>query len=172
MHRRRKARERALQVLCSMDRPSDRPGDRNQEGPISDPEMALSLFDDHFLGGELLKVALLDEGDGPEVEDGEARDSEAQRRYAESLVHGVRRDLEAIDELITRSSRNWRLLRMAWVDRNLLRLAAYELRSCPDVPPKVVVNEAIELAKRYGTSDSSSFINGVLDRLMTEVQRS
>ena len=78
-------------------------------------------------------------------------------------VKGVVAGLEDLDRIIAASSRNWRLERMSRVDRNILRLAVYELTSCPDVPPRVVINEAVELAKDFGTDDSGSFVNGILD---------
>ena len=74
-------------------------------------------------------------------------------------------DADAIDVMIQKASTNWKLERMAVVDRNILRIATYELRHLPDIPPKVSMNEAIEIAKRYGTGDSSSFINGILDKI-------
>jgi len=77
-----------------------------------------------------------------------------------------------IDQLITASSRNWRLERMSRVDRNILRLGACELVAFRDVPVKVVINEAVELAKRFGTAESSAFVNGVLDRIATAAGRS
>ncbi len=82
-------------------------------------------------------------------------------------VHGHRDD---IDDLIRQFSTNWRLERMAIVDRNILRLATYELLHLLDIPRKVCINEAIEVAKRYGGDDSPSFINGILDRIALEVR--
>ena len=73
--------------------------------------------------------------------------------------------LDAIDELIQRSSTHWKLDRMARVDRNILRLAVYEILRRADVPVRVTLNEAIELGKKYGSEESSSFVNGVLDRV-------
>jgi N utilization substance protein B len=84
-------------------------------------------------------------------------------------VGGVRAHLAEIDELLGRVSRNWRLERMARVDRNLLRLAIFELKFSADVPAKVAINEAIEIAKRYGTAESPAFVNGVLDRCLAEI---
>ena len=72
-----------------------------------------------------------------------------------------------LDELIGEVAENWRLDRMATIDRNILRLGAYELLFCSDIPAKVAINEALELAKRYSTSQSSRFVNGLLDRLQT-----
>ncbi|MDF1565813.1 MAG: transcription antitermination factor NusB [Deltaproteobacteria bacterium] len=85
--------------------------------------------------------------------------------YAESLIRGVWGNLEELDAVIQEHSPNWTLERMARVDRNILRLAAFELRFREDVPLKVVLNEAIEVAKRFGAEGSAAFINGVLDRL-------
>ena len=85
--------------------------------------------------------------------------------YLRQLVEGVAAHLEELDALISRYSEHWRLERMAAVDRNLLRLAAYELLYEPRIPPKVVINEAVELAKIYCSEDSGAFINGILDRI-------
>lgn len=87
------------------------------------------------------------------------------RSFAESLVLGVRKHDSEIDGYIQSASTNWKLERMALVDRNILRIATYELRHLPDIPPKVSLNEAIEIAKRYGSEDSGSFINGILDKI-------
>lgn len=85
--------------------------------------------------------------------------------FAALLVRGVSAHREEIDRLIQESSKNWKLDRMARVDRNVLRLAVYELIHMPEVPKKVTLNEAIEIGKRYGTEDSSAFINGILDHI-------
>ena len=81
------------------------------------------------------------------------------------LIHGVAEHRDSLDEMIQSRSHNWRVARMAKVDRNILRLAVYELAFCKDVPDKVAINEAIELAKDFGTEESGSFINGVLDSI-------
>jgi N utilization substance protein B len=93
------------------------------------------------------------------------------RDFTTALVRGMREHQTEIDALIGKASRNWRLERMARVDRNLLRLAVYELKYCEDVPAKVAINEAIEIAKRYGTAESPAFVNGILDRCLEEVGR-
>ena len=93
------------------------------------------------------------------------------RRFSEDLVRGVKGSVGELDALLTRCSRNWRLERMSWVDRNLLRLASYELSRRSDTPARVAINEAIEVAKRYGTTESPAFINGVLDRVLGEIGR-
>lgn len=81
------------------------------------------------------------------------------------LVHGVMDRREALDQLIESHSSNWKLSRMAGVDRNLLRIAVFEMLDCADIPAKVSINEAIELAKKFGTEDSGAFINGILDSI-------
>ena len=88
--------------------------------------------------------------------------------FMEKLVRGATDQAAAIDQRIVAKSENWRLDRMPAVDRNILRLAVHELLWQPDVPPKVAINEAIELAKKFGTADSSRFINGLLDRILKE----
>ena len=85
--------------------------------------------------------------------------------FAEGLIAGVQQNQTRIDSLISDVAENWRLDRMAAIDRNILRLGAYEILYCPDVPTKVAINEALELAKRYSTAQSSRFVNGILDRL-------
>jgi len=89
----------------------------------------------------------------------------AVREFAERIVNGVIARIAEVDQLIRTASLNWRIDRMATVDRNVLRLATYELLDQKDTPVKVVLNEAIELSKRFGTEDSSSFVNGVLDKV-------
>lgn len=87
------------------------------------------------------------------------------RDYARALVAGVQAHQPEIDALITRVAENWRLDRMAAIDRNILRLGAFEMLYDPEIPVKVAINEALELAKRYSTAQSSRFVNGILDRL-------
>jgi len=89
------------------------------------------------------------------------------RSFAKTLVVGVCENKEDLDRLITRASKNWRLERMPRLDRCILRLAVLELLNMEDIPPKVSIDEAVELGKRYGAEDSSSFINGVLDKVYT-----
>lgn len=91
--------------------------------------------------------------------------------YLVKLVEGVAAHQEELDTLIRQYSEHWRLERMAAVDRNLLRLALYELLYRPDIPTKVVINEAVELAKRYGSDESGAFVNGILDRIRQTVGR-
>lgn len=95
----------------------------------------------------------------------EERDAETTR-FALRLVQGTFENKAGIDQMIQGVAQNWNISRMAVVDRNVLRLATYELVHCPDVPPKVAINEAIELGKRYSTQNSGAFINGILDKIM------
>ena len=85
--------------------------------------------------------------------------------FAGSVVSGVCNQMEQIDSLITDASHNWKVQRMSYVDRNILRLAVFEFLEKSDVPPMVSINEAIELGKRFGTGESGAFINGILDRI-------
>ncbi len=87
------------------------------------------------------------------------------REFAMDLVDGVRGNIERIDGLISDVAENWRIDRMAAIDRNILRLGAFEIVLRDDIPPKVAITEALELAKRYSTAQSSRFVNGILDRL-------
>lgn len=95
----------------------------------------------------------------------EERDAET-RRFAQRLIKGVLEGRDAIDEIIQQVAQNWNISRMAVVDRNVLRLATHELLNCEDIPPKVAINEAIEIGKRYSTQNSGAFINGILDKIM------
>jgi N utilization substance protein B len=106
-----------------------------------DPEEALALFWEHF-------------------------PAEAEvREFSQQLVLGTLDRLAVIDELLSEASEHWSLGRMSAVDRNILRLATYELLDRSDIPPSVSINEAIEIAKKYSTPDAAVFINGVLDRV-------
>jgi transcription antitermination factor NusB len=96
---------------------------------------------------------------------GEERDAETVR-FALRLVEGTVDHRPEIDKMIQGVAQNWNISRMAVVDRNVLRLATYELLHCDDIPPKVAINEAIELGKRYSTQNSGAFINGILDKIM------
>lgn len=90
---------------------------------------------------------------------------EKQKVFFVQLVEGVTTSLGEIDALIHKSSRNWKISRMPGVDRNIMRIAVYEMSKCPDIPPGVSINEAVDIGKRYGTRESGAFINGVLDRI-------
>lgn len=164
MGSRRRARAIALQILCAMERQPDLTVDQ-----------AIGLYFRHL-------AASAGSGEGepsdddedlnqPQGEGAAAGDSADSRRFSEDLVRGVKEAHAELDDLLSRCSRNWRLERMSWVDRNLLRLASYELSRRNDTPARVAINEAIEVAKRYGTTESPAFINGVLDRVLGEIGR-
>ena len=90
------------------------------------------------------------------------------RVFAERLVEGVVKSIDNLDKVITSASRNWKLPRMADVDRNLLRLATYEILYCADIPRAASINEAVEIAKRFSGTEAASFINGVLDQVQSK----
>jgi transcription antitermination protein NusB len=98
-------------------------------------------------------------------------ESEAVRDFARQLVTGTVEHVEQIDELIRRHAEHWRLDRMATVDRNLLRLAIQEFLHETDTPKTVIINEAIEIARRFSAQESPQFINGVLDSIKKELER-
>jgi N utilization substance protein B len=145
MGTRRRAREFALQMLYQLD----------VQDQLSD-DQAIGMFWRNFAAAA-------------EAEGAMAADLGEIQPFAEKLVRGVREHLADLDAQIQGASKNWRLERMARVDRNLLRLALYELKHVDDVPAKVAINEAIEIAKRYGTNESSAFVNGILDRCREEL---
>ena len=86
--------------------------------------------------------------------------------FARRLVEGAWGWRIEADRLISEAAENWRLERMATLDRNILRLAAYEISQCPDIPPRVAIDQAIELAKRFSAAESGGFVNGILDRIL------
>jgi N utilization substance protein B len=95
---------------------------------------------------------------------------EETRAFASALVRGAATRHAEVDKIIGQYTEHWDLDRMAVVDRNILRLAVYELLDHPSVPPKVAINEAIEISKKFGTRESSRFINGILDRVHKELR--
>lgn len=135
---RHRAREVALQVLYSLD-----------ANPEQDPAAVLALYFDRFAR--------------PDDAEEDAAPEPLDRAYAEELARSTWARRAELDELIAQVSRSWRVERMARVDRSILRLAIYELKHCDDVPARVVLNEAIELAKRYGAEEAPAFVNGILD---------
>jgi N utilization substance protein B len=158
---RRRSREIALQILHQMD-----------VSPDVGVEAALALYFGHFSGAP---------ADGQRDDDDDADDDQDpasahersaarfDRSLVDALVKGVSQYREELDGLLAQVSHNWRVERMAVVDRNVIRLALFELKHCPEVPVNVAINEAIELAKRYGTVEASAFVNGLLDRAVTEL---
>jgi N utilization substance protein B len=96
---------------------------------------------------------------------------EMGRTFAEELVRGVMEKRAAIDEKIAKYTENWDLPRIAAVDRNILRLAMYEMLFREDIPPVVSINEAVDIAKKFSTRESGAFVNGILDRLKADLTR-
>ena len=92
------------------------------------------------------------------------------RKLASDWTAGTWKNLDVCDELIVASTIKWELSRLSYVDKSILRLAVYQLKFCPDIPPKVVINEAIELAKKFSTAQSSAFVNGVLDAVLKKLK--
>lgn len=142
MGTRRKAREAALQFLFQDDF-----GGGFQEGV---PDDGLSQRFEQFCS--LYQV------------------SRKAREYAVQLITGVFEHREAIDSAIREHATNWRLERIAGTDRNLLRIGIYELLFVDDVPGQVAINEAVEIAKRFGSDDSSAFVNGILDAVQQRLE--
>ena len=93
------------------------------------------------------------------------------REYAETLIAGVNAQLADVDARIVKYVENFGIARLAAVDRNILRLAIYEMFHCMETPPVVAINEAIEIARKFGGEDSSRFVNGVLDKIKGELTR-
>jgi transcription antitermination factor NusB len=91
------------------------------------------------------------------------------RKLALEWTKGTWENLAVCDELIAASTIKWQLSRLSTVDKSILRLAVYQLKFCPDIPPRVVINEAIELAKKFSTDKSSAFVNGVLDAVLKKI---
>jgi transcription antitermination protein NusB len=143
MGQRRRAREVALQILYQM------------EVAKEPPHEAIELF---------YEIAADEEDRRIEI-------PEPVRPFAEKLVHGVYGREAEIDGLMASASEHWRIERMSIIDRNILRIAIFEMLYCFDIPPKVSINEAIDLGKTFGSPDSGAFINGVLDHLLPEAMR-
>lgn len=97
--------------------------------------------------------------------------SPAARRFCDSIVAGTTEHKDSIDETIRKSTQNYELNRISVVDRNVLRVAIYEMLHCPETPPVVSINEAIEIAKKYSTEESGRFVNGVLDQIRATLAR-
>jgi transcription antitermination protein NusB len=147
---RRQGRELALKMIYSL---------TEQDGPI---ERILEEFWRNFQFQDDVLGEALEDGTPPPFE---------VRHFAEELTRGVYANHVRLDEVIREHSTNWALERMARVDLALLRLTAFELLFCPQVPASVAINEAIEIGKRYGTKETPAFINGILDKI-SRVHRS
>jgi N utilization substance protein B len=141
---RRSGRELGIKIIYSFD-------------GASDVDRAVASFWNHF--------RFRDDALGDPLEDASEPVATSVKEFAEDLARGVGRHLEQIDGLIAEYSTNWSLDRMARVDLAILRMATYELVYHLDVPVSVVINEAVEIGKRYGTKETPAFVNGILDRI-------
>lgn len=157
MGARHKARECGLQVLYQLEtRGRERPEPGRLPPPVKESPL---LRADAGVIDEALRD-FFENFDAPE----------RTHAYTEEIVKGVVDHLSEIDEVIGRNSPRWRVERMAIVDRNVLRLGVYELLFAKDVPAKVVIDEGVEIARRFGSEQSSAFVNGVLDSAARELR--
>jgi len=143
MGQRRKSREIALQMLYQL------------EMTGQPPHLVIDLYYELTRNGE---------DKDPDL-------AKAVRPFAEQLLNGVYLHRGELDKMIVAASENWRLERMSIIDRNVLRIALFEMLHCPEVPLRVSINEAIDLGKTFGSPDSGAFINGILDHLLREVDK-
>ncbi len=159
MRLRRIAREKALQFLF-----------QHEVNPTEGLVRELDAF-----WAEQFRAMREERGDKP-VEEGEPEpapttDEAAIRSFADGLVEGTLSRMADIDAELSRVMINWSLHRLAAVDRNILRMAVYEMRFRDDIPPVVTINEAIDIARKFSTADSGKFVNGILDRIKGELSR-
>ncbi len=144
---RRVGREYALKMLFALDLGKDQ----------AEPDQFISSFWDNF--------RFADDALGEPLETIDVPLSTSSRLFAEAIINGVVEFRAVIDKTIAKVAKNWSLERMTPVDISILRIATYELLYHPEIPDPVVIDEAIEIAKRYGTKDSPAFINGLLDQI-------
>jgi N utilization substance protein B len=160
MGKRREARERAVQFLFQHDL-----------NPPGDLQAALEQF------WESQRAAAIAEEKGtatwgqPVELPPPTADEAAVRLFAEPLIRGALEHRDESDEIIKKHALNWDLHRIAAVDRNILRLAIFEMMHRQDIPPVVSINEAVDIAKKFSTQDSGKFVNGILDKVKGELMR-
>jgi transcription antitermination protein NusB len=161
MGKRREARERAVQFLFQHDL-----------NPPDNLELELAQF-----WNSQRAAAIEEDKSGParfgqplELPPPTAAEAET-RLFSEPLIKGVLQHRDAIDEHIKKHARNWDFHRIAAVDRNVMRLAIYEMLYREDIPPVVSINEAVDIAKKFSTQDSGKFVNGILDKVRGEILR-
>ena len=160
MGKRREARERAVQFLFQHD--------------LSPPEDLDRALDEFW---QTQRAAAIAEDKGPANWGQPAElppltpEEAATRLFAEPLIRGTLEHRDAIDEHIKKHVRNWDFNRIAAVDRNVMRLAIYEMLHREDIPPVVSINEAVDIAKKFSTQDSGKFVNGILDKVKSELMR-
>ena len=160
MGKRREARERAVQFLF-----------QHELNPPEDLAAALTQF------WESQRTAAIAEEKGAatwgqQVELPPPTTEEAAiREFADPLIRGALEKRDEADDIIRKHAKNWELHRIAAVDRNILRLAIYEMLHRDDIPPVVSINEAVDIAKKFSTQDSGKFVNGILDKVKGELMR-
>lgn len=160
MGKRREARERAVQFLF-----------QNDLNPPDNMTAALNQF------WESQRAAAIAEDKGAATWGQQtdlpppSTDEAAVRLFADPLIRGAIEKRNEIDEIIRRHTKNWEIHRIAAVDRNILRLAIYEMLFRDDIPPVVSINEAVDIAKKFSTHESGKFVNGILDKVRSELMR-
>jgi N utilization substance protein B len=160
MGKRREARERAVQFLFQHDL-----------NPPEDLEAALEQFWETQRGAAMAgEKGVATWGQPVELPPPTAEEA-AVRLFADPLIRGTLEHRDEADALITKLAKNWELHRIAAVDRNILRLAIYEMLHREDIPPIVSINEAVDVAKKFSTQDSGKFVNGILDKVKGELLR-
>jgi len=161
MGKRREARERAVQFLFQHDLnpPSDLAGELEQ---FWSSQRTAAIEEE--------KTGVATWGEKVELPPPTAEEAET-RLFAEPLIKGVLEHRDAIDEQIKKHAKNWDFHRIAAVDRNIMRLAIYEMLHREDIPPVVSINEAVDIAKKFSTQDSGKFVNGILDKIKGELMR-
>jgi N utilization substance protein B len=160
MGKRREARERAVQFLFQHDL-----------NPPENLDRALNEFWDTqraaAIAGEKGPATWGQPVELPPPTGGEVE----MRLFADPLIRGALEHRDAIDEHIKKHAKNWEFHRIAAVDRNIMRLAIYEMLFREDIPPIVSINEAVDIAKKFSTQDSGKFVNGILDKIKGELMR-
>jgi N utilization substance protein B len=160
MGKRREARERAVQFLFQHDM-----------NPPEDLEVALRHFWDSQRAAAIAEEKGVATWGQPVQLPPPTADEAAIQVFAEPLIRGTLEHRNEADEIIKKHAQNWDLHRMAAVDRNILRLAIYEMLYRDDIPPVVSINEAVDIAKKFSTQDSGKFVNGILDKVKGELLR-
>lgn len=160
MGKRREARERAVQFLFQHDL-----------NPPEDLEAALEQFWDSQRGVAIAEDKATATWGQPVELPPPTTEEAAVRLFADPLIRGTLEHRNQMDDVIKKHALNWDLRRIAAVDRNILRLAIYEMLHRDDIPPVVSINEAVDIAKKFSTQDSGKFVNGILDKVKGELMR-
>jgi transcription antitermination protein NusB len=160
MGKRREARERAVQFLFQHD--------------LNSPEDLTAALEQFWQSQRAAAIAtdkgIATWGQPVELPPPTAEEA-AVRLFSDPLIRGTLEHRDEADAIITKHARNWDLHRIAAVDRNILRLAIYEMLHRDDIPPVVSINEAVDIAKKFSTQDSGKFVNGILDKVKGELMR-